>query len=71
MQLKEFRLLFPTGTLKSACVVPSPMESGYLLLIDEQALLAQRGGVRVFKTIDAAVFAARDIGFSDVSCAFN
>lgn len=66
MQLKDLKLLFDAGSLKKAVVVPAPMNAGYLLMVDKHSLRAQRGGVRLFKSIDAAVESAHKIGFKSI-----
>ena len=73
MQIKDFKLLFPTGDLVKAEIVPAPMESGFNLVFYRKGssgfvpVEAQRGGVRVFTTIDTAVANAAKVGFSTVS----
>jgi len=73
MQIKDFKLLFPTGDLVKAEVVPAPMASGFNLLFyrkgtkTPQAVEAQRGGIRKFTTIDTAVANASKVGFKSVT----
>ncbi|MBY7814406.1 plasmid replication protein RepB [Vibrio fluvialis] len=66
MQIKDLRLLFDAGSLKKAQIVRAPMGTGYILLIDKHIVQAQRGGDRLFKSIDAAVESAHNIGFRKV-----
>lgn len=66
MQIKDLILLFDAGSLKKAKVIQETMTSGYLLMLDKHVLQAQRGGNRVFKTIDAACESASKIGFKRV-----
>ncbi|WP_281870244.1 hypothetical protein [Vibrio nigripulchritudo] len=66
MQIKDLKLLFDAGSLKKAVVCQSPMGKGYLLMCDKHVMQAQRGGERVFKTIDAAVESASKVGFASV-----
>ena len=66
MQIKDLILLFDAGSLKKARVVSLPMGDGYLLMLDKHVLQAQRGGDRVFKTIDAACESASRVGFRNV-----
>ncbi|NOI06980.1 hypothetical protein [Vibrio anguillarum] len=76
MQIRDFILLFPTGDLVKAEVVPAPMDSGFNLLFYRKSssnpvpVFAQRGGVRRFSTIDAAVSNAHRVGFSNVTVSF-
>lgn len=58
------------GGFSKALVVPTPMGAGYHLHLvqfgkgaETSVLERQRGGWRVFKTIDAAVSTAKTIGF--------
>lgn len=73
MQIKDFKLLFSTGDLVKAEVVPAPMESGFNLFFYRkgrkapEAVEAQRGGTRNFTTIDTAVANAAKVGFKSVS----
>lgn len=66
MQIKDLILLFDAGSVKKAKVVIAPLGGGYNLLIDKHVLQAQRGGDRVFKTIDAACESASRIGFKRI-----
>ena len=66
MQIKDLILLFDAGSLKKAKVVKAPLDKGYHLLVDKHVLQAQRGGDRVFKTIDAACESASKVGFKKV-----
>ena len=66
MQIKDLILLFDAGSLKKAKVIQEPMGNGYLLMLDKHVLQAQRGGNRVFKTIDAACESASKVGFKSV-----
>jgi hypothetical protein len=66
MQIKDLIMLFDAGSLKKAKVVINPLGFGYNLLIDKYVLEAQRGGERVFKSIDAACESALKIGFKRV-----
>ncbi len=63
MQIKDLKILFDAGSLKKAVVIHEPMQGGYLLLLDKHVLYAQRGGTRIFKSIDAACETANRIGF--------
>ncbi|MGR6837869.1 hypothetical protein ACU5DF_01735 [Aliivibrio wodanis] len=66
MQIKDLIMLFDAGSLKKAKVVINPLGFGYNLLIDKYVLQTQRGGDRVYKTIDAACESALKIGFKRV-----
>lgn len=66
MELKDLKLLFDAGSLKKAIITHEPMLTGYLLMIDHHVLDTKRGRVRIFKTIDAACKAAKDIGFNRI-----
>lgn len=73
MQIKDFKLLFPTGDLVKAEVVPAPMASGFNLFFyrkgrkTPEVVDAQRGGIRKFSTIDTAVANAAKVGFKSVA----
>lgn len=66
MQLSEIKMLFENGVLRDAYILPLLGEwviectrhAG-----DSVALETQRGGVRRFKTLDAAYGVVREIGF--------
>ena len=58
-------LLFDAGALKKAVVIQA-IGGGYHLMCDNNLLQAQRGGDRVFKTIDSSVENARKIGFKKI-----
>ncbi|GEM77535.1 hypothetical protein [Vibrio sagamiensis] len=66
MQIKDLKILFDAGAVKKATVVSAPLEGGYHLLIDKHVLQAQRGGDRLFKTLDAACESASNIGFKRI-----
>lgn len=73
MQLAEAKTLFDAGVLVRAVVVRVPMSSGWHLELFRKGgnktgdgIERQRGGFRVFTTIDAAVSAAESIGFRHV-----
>lgn len=66
MQIRDLILLFDAGSVKKARVVAAPLGDGYNLLIDKHVLQAQRGGDRLFKTIDAACESASKIGFKRI-----
>ncbi|WP_158162517.1 plasmid replication protein RepB [Grimontia hollisae] len=66
MQIKDLKLLFNAGSLKKAQVTKAPLENGFILIIDKHIMQAQRGGNRVFKTIDAACESASKVGFKTI-----
>ncbi len=66
MQIKDLIILFDSGSLKKARIVINPLGFGYNLLIDKYVLQTQRGGDRVYKSIDAACESALKIGFKRV-----
>jgi hypothetical protein len=70
---QQAKWLFDEGGLAKAQIVPAPMGAGWHLQLvrfskaaDVEVLERQRGGWRVFKSIDAAVNAAQAIGFRRV-----
>jgi hypothetical protein len=80
MRLDQLRLLFDAGNLKSAEIVPAPMEPGpvprWCCQFDQRngvkvslELNRKRHGshqVRIFNTLDAAFSACRSVGFLEV-----
>ena len=74
MQEATAKLMFDNGTFSKAIVVPTPMaSSGYHLHLvkfsrnsETEIIEKQRGGYRIFKTIDAAVNTAREVGFKRI-----
>jgi hypothetical protein len=72
MEEQKAKWVFDQGGFSKALVVPTPMGAGYHLHLhlvqfgkgaETSVLERQRGGWRVFKTIDAAVSTANGIGF--------
>jgi len=66
MQLSEIRMLFENGVLRDAYILPLMGE--WVIEITRHAgesiaLESQRGGVRKFKTLDAAYGVVREVGF--------
>jgi len=73
MQEKDAKMVFDTGGYSKAVIVPTPMGAGYhvhLIKFGKQAgsdvIERQRGGWRVFSTIDAAANTAHSIGFKRI-----
>jgi len=69
MQLSEIKMLFENGVLRDAYILP--LFDSWVIEFTKHAgesiaLEAQRGGVRRFKTIDAAYGVVREIGFQRV-----
>lgn len=73
MQLAEAKTLFDAGVLLRAVIVRVPMATGWHLELYRKGSKAcepmerQRGGYRVYTTVDAAVSTAEAIGFREVS----
>ena len=73
MEEKEAAIRLDAGQFKQAVVTPAPMVSGQWVLQLERkdksiAMVSrQRGGIRYFKTIDAAYRVALKIGFRAIS----
>ena len=70
MEELQAKWVFDRGGFPKVLVVPTPMGAGYHLHLvkfssqrDIVVLERQRGGWRVFKSIDAAVNTAHGIGF--------
>jgi hypothetical protein len=73
MQELQAKWLFDQGGFSKAMIVPAPMGHGWHLHVvkfgkngDTDVIERQRGGWRVFKTLDAAVNTAQAIGFRRV-----
>ena len=75
MEIKDLKVLFDNGALKAATITKEMMGSGYVVVFDAKNKSQQyyisgqrtKGEPRVFKTIDAAVKNAYDIGFRDIT----
>jgi hypothetical protein len=70
MEELQAKWVFDQGGFSRAVVVPTPMGAGYHLHLvkfgkqsETVVIERQRGGWRVFKTIDAAINTAGGIGF--------
>ena len=70
MQERDAKTVFDLGGFSKALIVPTPMGAGYHLHLvrfgkggETEVLERQRGGWRVFTTIDAAANTANQIGF--------
>ncbi|MGL4615762.1 MAG: hypothetical protein ACRCVV_18090 [Shewanella sp.] len=73
MQELQAKWLFDQGGFAKATIAPAPMGHGWHLHVvkfgkngDTEVIERQRGGWRVFKTLDAAVNTAQAIGFRRV-----
>ena len=85
MQERDLIILFAVGGLKSAVVTEAPMSDGYVLQLMKKGekspifcekrprIAAQKKEdcTRVFKTIDAAVSMAKNIGFRKIEVEFS
>ncbi|WP_429037545.1 plasmid replication protein RepB [Aeromonas media] len=67
----DAKLLFDAGALERAMIIRNNGSDGYNLFLamsgEERKAVAierQRGGLRIFKSIDAAVATAKNIGFN-------
>lgn len=69
VQEKEAKTVFDMGAFSKAMIVPTPMGSGFHLHLvrfgkaGTEVVERQRGGWRVFSSIDAAANTAHGIGF--------
>lgn len=75
MELKELKIIFDNGGLKSATIKKAPLMNGYILIIETtnknvHVMTAQREDSnipRAFKSIDAAISSAKKIGFQRIT----
>ncbi|MGL5289735.1 MAG: plasmid replication protein RepB [Aeromonas sp.] len=70
MEEMKAKWFFEQGSFSKAVIAPTPMGAGYHLHLvkfgrnfETEVLELQRGGWRIFKTVDAAVNTAHCIGF--------
>ena len=70
MEELQAKWTFDQGGFSKAMIAPTPMGAGYHLHLvkfgrnaETEVLERQRGGWRVFKTMDAAANTAHNIGF--------
>ena len=70
MEEIKAKWVFEQGGFSKAVIAPTPMGAGYHLHLEKfgrnaetEVLEGQRGGWRVFKTMDAAANTAHNIGF--------
>ena len=77
MEEKEAVIRFDSGQFKRAIVMPAPMvQNQWVLQLERKdkstaVISLQRGGVRQFKTIDAAYRVALRIGFRSIAVSSN
>ena len=71
MQELQVKTLFDAGSLKSAIVSDAVFSEGYILIFvgkngDRHVIEKQRGGERIFKTLQGALSTAYGIGFRNI-----
>ena len=79
MELKELKVLFDNGGLKTVTIKRAPLMNGYILIVktvnkNVHVMTSQReesNTPRAFKTIDAAAANAQKIGFMKISIDFT
>jgi len=79
LELKELKVLFDNGGLKTVTVKRAPLMDGYILIAETvnknvHVMTSQREESNIprsFKTIDAAAANARKIGFKKISVDFT
>ncbi|QUM76526.1 plasmid replication protein RepB [Moritella sp. 24] len=75
MELKELKVLFDNGGLKSVIIKRAPLMNGYILIVktannNVHVMTSQReesNTPRAFKSIDAAAANAQKVGFKQIS----
>ena len=79
VEIKDLKVLFDNGGLKTATITNAMFGAGYIVVFDAKDKSKQyqiegqrkRGEPRVFKTIDAAANNIREIGFQTLSVVFQ
>jgi len=79
LELKELKVLYDNGGLKTVTVKRAPLMNGYILIAETinknvHVMTSQREEAntpRAFKTIDAAAANAQKIGFKKISIDFT
>jgi hypothetical protein len=78
MKISEARILFKSGLISDAKIFPDDSSKGWILelRVDEKAQISnriqtERGQERVFKSSDAALAAAKAIGFKTLTVIFK
>lgn len=71
MQELQIQTLFDAGSLKAAIVSDAVFSEGYILIFvgkngDRHVIEKQRGGERIFKTLQGALSTAYGIGFRNI-----
>ena len=73
MQEKDAKMVFDGGGYSKAVIVPTPLSAGFHVHLiqfgkhaESDVIERQRGGWRVFSTIDAAANTAHGIGFKRI-----
>lgn len=71
MQELQVKTLFDAGSLKSAIVSDAVFSEGYILIFvgkngDRHVIEKQRGGERIFKSLQGALSTAYGIGFRSI-----
>jgi hypothetical protein len=71
MQELQVKTLFDAGSLKSAIVSDAVFSEGYILIFvgkngDRHVIEKQRGGERIFRTLQGALSTAYGIGFRSI-----
>ncbi len=71
MQELQIKTLFDAGSLKSAIVSDAAFNEGYILIFvnkngERYVVEKQRGGERIFKTLQGAISTAYGIGFRSI-----
>lgn len=73
MKIAVAKMLFTEGVLSKSQAVQNPMGAGYVLELFRssaqaipEAMQTDKGETRVFKTADAVLKTAHDIGFKEV-----
>ena len=71
MRELQVKTLFDAGSLKSAIVSDAVFSEGYILIFvgkngDRHVIEKQRGGERIFRTLQGALSTAYGIGFRNI-----
>ena len=71
MEELQVKALFEAGSLKSATVADAAFQDGYILILvnkngERYVIEKQRGGERIFKTLQGALSTAYGIGFRSI-----
>ena len=71
MRELQVKTLFDAGSLKSAIVSDAVFSEGYILIFvgkngDRHVIEKQRGGERIFKSLQGALSTAYGIGFRNI-----